>query len=382
MPDNISDKIADAITARALLAERFKSFVWREIRKRMVELHGRLIELHARADIAGIRTAFQERRRRALFEQVKLTMNSGYEDFRKQHALRIRQLAETESTFALKVVNQAVGVDIATVALSAEQITSVTSRSLIFGAQSRDWWSRQKLQFRRKFEDRVRSGILQGLTTDEITRTIRGTRSAKFADGIMKGTTRQAEALVRTSVQNAANEARLKTFANNEDIIEGIEWISTLDTRTTKICMALDGKVWKAESLEPIGHNKVFPGPTAHWNCRSTQIAVLKSFDEINKGRKAPDGKKFDTFFEEELRKQGMSEEQIAAARANTRASMDGQVTENTDFQSWFSRQSKARKNELLGPERVKMFEEGKISIDQLTDQRNRPLSIEELQKL
>jgi hypothetical protein len=60
-----------------------------------------------------------------------------------------------------------------------------------------------------------------------------------------------------------------------------VQWVSTLDSRTTEICIALDGLQWTLPDYEPIGHKVDFPGAIAHWGCRSTQIAVVKSWEEL-----------------------------------------------------------------------------------------------------
>ena len=89
----------------------------------------------------------------------------------------------------------------------------------------------------------------------------------------------QAVTLVRTAIANAANTKRLREFSDQG--VTAIEWVSVLDEATTDICEELDGKQWLMpedptdyEAYEPIGHEIPFPGPIAHWSCRSTTIPV------------------------------------------------------------------------------------------------------------
>jgi hypothetical protein len=63
------------------------------------------------------------------------------------------------------------------------------------------------------------------------------------------------------------------------------------------------------------------------------------------------------------------------------RASMDGPVDKQSYIQ-WLSKQSKARQLEVLGPGKYKLWKEGKISLKDMIDQRNRPLTVAELKKL
>ena len=64
-----------------------------------------------------------------------------------------------------------------------------------------------------------------------------------------------------------ANDARMRVYKDNADIIEGLQWVSTLDLRTTVECAAMDGLVWDLNG-NPIGHGMTLDPPPCHWNCR------------------------------------------------------------------------------------------------------------------
>jgi len=386
MADNISDKITDEITIRLILLERLKSSLTKDTMLTLRKLHLSLTNDIVLFDATGVKPpSFRQKRLLRLLKQVQVTIAAAYRGIDEEHTRNLREVAMMEGKATLSVLNGAVGIDIATVGLSKEQIQSLSSEGLTFGAKSSTWWSRQQEGVRRKFEDAMRMGVLRGEGIDELVKRVKGTRAANFTDGILtpnRVEAKQADALVRTSVQNAANGARIQIFKNNSDIVKGLEWVSTLDTRTSKICIALDGKLWNIKTMAPIGHSKVFPGPTAHWNCRSTQISVLKSWKDLNKGKQAPGGKNFERFFREELSKQGIARDKIGGIVASTRASMDGQVAATTDFSSWLSKQSKARRVKILGKGRMDLFDSGQISVDDLTDQNSRPLTLEQLKAL
>ena len=57
--------------------------------------------------------------------------------------------------------------------------------------------------------------------------------------------------------------------------------MAVIDDATTPECLELDGKQWLLpqdtedyDAYIPIGHDIPFPGPVAHWNCRSTIVPV------------------------------------------------------------------------------------------------------------
>jgi SPP1 gp7 family putative phage head morphogenesis protein len=87
----------------------------------------------------------------------------------------------------------------------------------------------------------------------------------------------QAETVVRTTIAYVANAQKLSDYSDQG--VAAIEWVAVLDDATTPICEELDGKQWLIpddpedyEGYIPIGHDIPFPGPIAHWNCRSAQI--------------------------------------------------------------------------------------------------------------
>ncbi len=62
-----------------------------------------------------------------------------------------------------------------------------------------------------------------------------------------------------------------------------------------------------------------------------------------------------------------------------TRASMDGQVPADMTYGQWFTRQSAARQDEIVGPARGQLFREGKITFDRFSDDRGRWLTLDQL---
>jgi len=104
---------------------------------------------------------------------------------------------------------------------------------------------------------------------------------AEMKSGITAQAEAQALTLLRTAIAVAANTARLASFS--EEGARAIEWVSVIDATTTDECLELDGKQWLMPedpedyaSYIPIGHSMPFPGPVAHWNCRSAQIPVAE----------------------------------------------------------------------------------------------------------
>jgi SPP1 gp7 family putative phage head morphogenesis protein len=183
----------------------------------------------------------------------------------------------------------------------------------------------------------VQAGFIQGQTTAEITRTV-----SALVDNRTK---RQAETLVRTATNHAASIARQKTISENSDVIDSVRWVSTLDTRTSNVCMGRDQNVY---NIEPGPES---PRPPAHFGCRSTVVPVI----------------------DDEFAIPGLGGE---------RASISGPVSTRTTYNSFLKRQSKEFQVEVLGVDRAKLFRSGGLSVDKFTDDDGITYTLEELKEL
>jgi len=316
----------------------------------------------------------------ALLKDTSATINGSYQTISKNHGADLDKLAKTQIKGTTAALNGAIGVPILRRQVTETQVNAVMKRSNVEGHSSGAWWKAQDKSLRFKFEGQMRQGYLAGEDVGDLAKRIRGTKANNYKDGIMNVSKAQAEALARSSVQTVSNEARLKTIEENDDIVKAVKWMATLDARTTKTCMALDGKTWSVPEYKPIDHDKEFPGPTAHWGCRSTQVPVMPSLaDLIGKPIKAMDDMEFQDAVQAKLEAMGMSEEQRAAAVVNSRASMDGQVPKTKTYNEWLGTKSPAFQNQVLGPTRAKLFREGQLTISDLTNQNNRPLRLNQL---
>ena len=301
MSKNFSDKLLVKVTGMGVdLRKLADKRMLNPILSMLEDLKKELAATLERVDpTAVVRASAQQARVKALFDQTTETIRSGYKDIVKAHAADLRTLASVQAELIGGTINNLVGVEIMTTTLSGQQLSSIASNVMIKGAPSREWWSRQAGDLRERFQDAIRDGMLRGETLSDLTRRVRGTRESQFSDGvfvpgalnpdgIISTATRNAQALIRTSVQTVANDARIALYEENQDVCDGIEWHNVLDDRTTPPCEEYDGKKWSFPDYEPIGHDLPFPGPTLHWGCRCTQIAVLKSFASLMKSGALP----------------------------------------------------------------------------------------------
>jgi SPP1 gp7 family putative phage head morphogenesis protein len=130
-----------------------------------------------------------------------------------------------------------------------------------------------------RFSQVVRQGLLTGETTPSIAKRLIG--SLQFGEEAK--TVRQLVAaggqatavadnqiitLVRTSINQVANTASQQVYEANQDITKKYRYVATLDTRTSSICRALDGREFE--------YGKG-PMPPQHFNCLPGDALIATS---------------------------------------------------------------------------------------------------------
>ncbi len=195
-----------------------------------------------------------------------------------------------------------------------------------------------------RMEQAIRLGVVQGSTTDEIVRSIRGTKAAGYSDGILDISRRSAQSIVRTAVSHVSNVAAQETWQENSHVVKAWQFLATLDSRTTITCAGLSGRSF------PLGQG---PIPPRHIRCRSVSIPVTKSFREL-----------------------GVDADEVPKGK---RASMDGQVAGDTTFSSWLTAKGAATQDQILGKTRADLFRSGKLDLAQFIRNDGTVLTLEQL---
>lgn len=230
---------------------------------------------------------------------------------------------------------------------TAERLASLTKDVLIDGAPSSAWWSKQAEDTAFRFAAQVRQGVVNGETNERIVQRIAGENGEP---GIMDVARRNARALVQSSVMTAANQARLATFRKNPGLIDGVRWLSTLDSHTCLQCAALDGQAWDLDGNKIKGTTIDFTMPPAHFSCRCVASPIPASLAEF-----------------------GIEEED------GVRASSEGPISAKTTFDAFLKRQSPAFIEKTLGADRAAMFIAGKLTLRDLVSGTGRPLTLDEI---
>lgn len=342
---NTSPALINIDTRNQVLLERVKSGEHKKFAPFL-----KRIEKEVRVILSSVEAIETKKRLNTILADVTRTQKAVYDDYNKQLTLDLGLVGNQQANFEAESYNKVVvGFD-ATIP-SAEQVLSAIR---VTPMQMTDYSGKQLLEpFIKDWSDTqiqrvnntISQGFYQGQTNAQITRNLRGTKANKFNDGEYAKVNRANKTIVRTAVQHTSTQARTETMKRNSDLIKGYQWVSTLDSRTSDQCTALDGRKFD------IGEG---PLPPIHPNCRSTTTPVLSErFDFLDNGA--------------------------------TRASIDGQVSTKETYFSWLKKQPVAFQADAIGPTRAKLLRSGGLTGDEfarLSLNRNfEAMTLSEMQK-
>jgi SPP1 gp7 family putative phage head morphogenesis protein len=342
-----NERLLDASTLHAVRMERYKNGIVR-----------RIIALLNRTDadlVAKLETAIEKIPANALtveridkqLQSVKELNAEAYATINKALDAELKDLARYEVTFQQDLFKRIIPAKLDFESVSVNQVYAAAMSRPFQGRLLSEWMSGIEADRAIKVRDAVRMGVIEGQTTQQIVQRIRGTRALKYADGLLDISRRNATAIVRTAVAHTQNFARERMMKANEDILKGEQFVAVLDTRTTEICQMNDGKVF------PVGQG---PVPPLHFGCRSTRVAVLKSWREL-----------------------GLD---IDDAPESTRASFDGQVPADTTYAQWLKNQPADIQDEVLGKQRGEIFRESGLPLDRFINDEGKYYTLDQLAAL
>lgn len=299
-----------------------------------------------RKSVAGFDSDKRTRARlEKLLERLAKDLEVPAGDYRKELIKQLREFARYEARYQADTIGGWVNVDLVTP--TVEQVWAAAKfEPLKLAASPIDFdslissWGDDEVS---RLVMGVKTGFVEGLTTRQIIKNVVGD------GGLADISQRNAMANGRTLVMHLANEARFATYQENDDVVIGYTWVSTLDSRTSDICRSRDGQVY-------LFKDKNQPKPPAHYNCRSTTAPKLSpEFDIFDQG----------------------------ATRASKGADGGKQVAADTTYYDWLKRQPQAYRVEVLGKTKEAIFmnsgldaeEFRKLSVNNL----GRPLTIDEM---
>jgi SPP1 gp7 family putative phage head morphogenesis protein len=336
------------------------------------------------------------KRRTPIFEGMSASLYATLKDFAEYEALFTAEAFTASLPVELSLtvpVNQTLAealADLPVTGIPATNLStsSVTSKaSNVFDALEKEvnvaYGKSLKALMKRLQDDeverilsQVRIGIAQGEDVQTIAKRVAGNVRLKRTNGIIQQTKNSATTIARTAISDIQNKAREAMYDLNADIVEKVQFLATLDSRTSDVCRARDGKVYP--------RNKA-PRPPLHPNCRSLLIPVI--VDEILAERP------FKANTEKQLRREwkektganltgtlpyGTRTAYRDFARARVRE-LTGRVGEGTTYQKFLEKQSAQFQDDVLGKTKGALFRRGGLKLERFVDETGKSYNLKQL---
>jgi len=361
-PANVNEAILSAIIRHATFVERLKTGEANQVVRFLDDnvLPDILSTIEKELRRLPRRPSSRERRLGVLTRDLRDVIRSGFGDVRAESKSRIQAFGVNEVDWLAKTIRQVMPIEFEMVIPPGQVVRAAIGTTGptkdILGHSWNDWWNNLSQRTTSTTMQQVRIGISAGESVPRMVRRIRGTRRSGFKDGTWATTRREAAAVVRTTMNHVSSQARSELTKANDDLIKEEKWLSTLDSRTTVICAALDGRVFKpGEGLRP----------PAHVQCRSVVVPVLKSFREMGIDLDDPP-----------------PPTRAARQYKDLKTALSGKVPSDVTYGKWLRNQPVGVQNAVLGPGKAKIFRAGRVKIERFTNSQNRPLTLQELKKL
>lgn len=345
--------ILDATIRHAVFLEQLKSGEVEKFGPFLKSIDRLIRDRLARADL----TEYTARRLEVLLQEVDSLLLGIFDRYSAKLNLDLVDIANYEAQFEATSLTRAapVGVSFEAAVPGAAAIrTAILSNPLSVrgvdgGKLLKSFIDGFTATERQRLTGAIRQGFFEGQTNFQIIKNIRGTKALNYNDGILATTNRNAGAIVRTAVQHVATQARMETLKENSDVVQAVEWVSTLDSKTTPQCRTLDKHRFKLTEG---------PRPPIHINCRSTVVAVTK----------------FSALFAKD------------ATQASVGEDGPQQVRADLSYYEWLKQQPLAFQDKAIGPKRARLFREGGLSVERFAelqlDRSFSPLTLMQMQAL
>jgi SPP1 gp7 family putative phage head morphogenesis protein len=354
--DPVSNIIRNALNLR-----RYENAIYREAIALYQEAFSDILGQIQADGLLGL-TTDREQRLRALLQQVDATLQRSIapEMYRKIRdrllGLYPEQMQWAEDQLLLSgVIPDGLKENaIASVAVAPQQIPAIIAATTALRKPSQAYNPAEALVGGRQFYDALvgdwstaqrktleavlRMGLVQSQTNQEMVKRLR--------ESVLGRGKAQAEAIVRTVVQDAANAAQMAVLDANAEILEKsgrLVSIATFDSRVCPICIE--------RHLKSVGN---WNRPPFHINCRCTVVFWPKNNPAFM-------GLQRQT---QELVQKGQGDYKTPVkVKGKSYGRQSGQVDIDLPIQDWLQQSTLETKQAIFGKKRGQMVHDGRLSV-------------------
>ena len=239
--------LTDAATRHAVFLNRYAGGQSKEAQKALSRIRR---DINAR--LSQEPTQFQAQRLNDVLKDINELYATGFKSLSAGVKGGTIDLAESEAAFSTKLFNKGTSANFALPStdalIAAVSIAPMAAPAGMAGITIDAALAQYGTKKAAQISQIIADGVVLGDTTPVISRKV-----GRIINTLQR---RQLDTLVRTITNHTSSVARMATYERNSEIIEGYQFIATLDNRTTMICASNDGKVFQV-GMGPV--------PPLHW---------------------------------------------------------------------------------------------------------------------
>lgn len=257
----------DAAEAKRILNQKIPNFVYKAMLKLLPKVQSKKVQnwlkarINAQAYKARITRA--EALKESIYMQLKMLADV---ELTKSEALYLDTIEESYYKTAFDF-QKGIGYGMYVAELSEKTMKGILANPWSGGNYSNRVWKNTDY-LAECLNEIVTSGLLSGKSWTKMSKAIQEKNLVKTIQGEMDKGKFAAHRLIRTEVAYMHEQSSLLSMQDNG--VEAVEILATLDKRTSQICQKKDGDIVPIDEIK-IGVNH----PPFHPHCRSTSIPVV-----------------------------------------------------------------------------------------------------------
>jgi len=374
---NSNDDLLKFLLIRQIDLLRFSNSVQKDLLKILIDSEAQLRdEIERRVDTLigkGITDSYTLKRLKALDQVIKDIRLSNYDEITRSLKETLLELSKDESQHIKEAIATSLPVILDLVTPEAARLRAIVERNPFQGMVLKDLVGKLAKIDIDRITSSVKIGLVNGRTTNEIVRSI-------FSDkGVISLSKKNLSTVTRTAIMDIANSVRTTVYDENKKYFDKEVYVATLDSRTTPICRANDGKIFeRGKGLKP----------PSHYNCRSIRVPLLtdeligerpiKPVTEKQLLREFSKANQLGTIKSRDNLPKGFKGEFDKYSRRRTRE-LIGRVPAKITYEDFLRSQSVEFQEDVLGKSKAKLFRDGGLKLDKFIDSEGKELTLPEL---
>lgn len=211
-------------------------------------------------------------RRSLLFKQLSRMLGSTYGQAADFMLAQMKSYAGIEARATIAYFRNLVA-DSPTADVTLANLTRAEVKAIaefpIAGLNIGEWFEKQATDMHVAIRGQIQLGLMNGESVAQIVRArVLPVTPSPETPGVFPRTRQSTLALVRTTTTTIQTQASYETLRSiGDELVPAYRYVAVRDGRTTPICRALDGNVYRFDDPKA-------KRPPQHVSCRSTIVAV------------------------------------------------------------------------------------------------------------